>query len=102
VSDQLVFSIARELITNASRHAGATALTVSVHRDAGAVTLEVADDGSGIAPGRLEEAPLSGHIGLASCAERVEALDGRFEIEPNGARGTRVRAVIPAPVPVSS
>jgi len=34
-------------------------------------------------------------VGLASCAERVEALEGRFEIRSSVARGTRVRAILP-------
>jgi two-component system nitrate/nitrite response regulator NarL len=38
------------------------------------VVLKVADDGAGIAPGRLEAALAAGAVGIASCRERVEAL----------------------------
>jgi two-component system NarL family sensor kinase len=95
VDDQLVFSVARELVTNAAKHAGAGRLAVAVRWANGLLELEVCDDGSGIDPGRLARAPLEGHIGLASCAERVEALDGSFAVEPGPSGGTRVRARIP-------
>jgi signal transduction histidine kinase len=59
------------------------------------VSLEVSDDGRGLDPAAVERPPLAGRIGLASCAERVEALEGRFEIRSSVARGTRVRAILP-------
>ena len=93
--DQLLFSIARELIANATKHADARTLTVSVRRNEREVVLEVADDGSGLEAGRLDEALHSGHIGLASCAERVEAVGGEFQITSSRGHGTRVRAAFP-------
>ncbi len=95
INDPLLFSIARELITNAAKHSAASTVSVSVRLQAGDIVLEVADDGKGIQSGRLEEAPRAGHIGLASCSERVEALDGRFEIGSTEGLGTLVRASIP-------
>lgn len=95
VHDQLLFSIARELIGNASKHADARTLTVSVRLDDREIVLEVADDGRGLETGRLDEALRSGHIGLASCAERVEALGGDFGIRSSRGQGTRVRAALP-------
>ena len=89
--DPLLFSIARELVTNAAKHAQARKLDVSLRSDGGEVVLEVADDGVGFDERLLGEAPLSGHIGLASCAERVEALGGRFEIASAPGSGARVR-----------
>ena len=95
VHDQLLFSIARELVTNAAKHARAGELGLSVRRRGDEIVLEVEDDGVGFGESRLREAPRSGHIGLASCAERVEALDGRLEVESEPGRGTRVRAAFP-------
>lgn len=93
--DQLLFSIARELVGNATKHADARTLTVSVRRDDREIVLEVIDDGRGLAEGRREEALRSGHIGLASCAERVEAIGGSFEVASIRGRGTLVRASLP-------
>jgi two-component system, NarL family, sensor kinase len=92
---QLVLSVARELLVNAAKHASAHEVTVAVAPADGQLVLEVADDGRGIDPDRLRTAPADGHIGLASCAQRVEAVGGRFEAVPLPDGGTRVRASIP-------
>jgi len=94
--DQLIFSLVRELLFNAERHAHATEVTIRVQRHDDELTLEVEDDGIGVSPGRLEAAQDQGHIGLASSIERVEALRGSLSIRAGGVRGTRVRATLPA------
>jgi two-component system, NarL family, sensor kinase len=94
--DQLVLSLARELLVNAAKHSQAQEVTVAVARTDGQLMLEVADDGNGIPADRLTEAPGEGHIGLASCAQRVEALGGRFSVASRPSGGTRVRATLPA------
>lgn len=93
--DQLLFSLARELIINVAKHADATHMTVRVRATPGELQLEVADDGRGLDPARLRRALLDGHIGLASATERVEALDGALEIASEAGQGTLVRARIP-------
>ena len=98
VYDQVLFSIARELVVNTAKHAQAQTLAVTVRKRAAQIVLEVEDDGRGFGKLRLREAPRSGHIGLASCAERVEALGGRFEISSEPGRGTVVRAAFPLPL----
>ena len=95
VHDQLVFSIARELVINVAKHAHARNLAVLVRGRGPEIVLEVEDDGVGVDERRLAEAPRSGHIGLASCAERVEALGGRFQIAAMPGGGTRARATLP-------
>lgn len=95
IADQLVFSLARELVLNVVKHAAASSLRVRVQRTAGELLLEVADDGRGLDPARLRAAPLAGHIGLASATERVEALDGTLELAAEPGQGTLVRARIP-------
>jgi two-component system NarL family sensor kinase len=93
--DQLVLSLARELLVNAAKHSDADEVTVALARTDGQLLLEVADDGRGISRGSLADAPTKGHIGLASCAQRVEALGGHFLVGERPAGGTRVRALLP-------
>jgi two-component system NarL family sensor kinase len=94
--DVLVFSIARELITNAARHAGAEHLVIAVDAAADGIVLEVRDDGQGIAPGRREAALDEGHLGLASIAQRLDAIGGSLEVSTPPEGGTRAIARIPA------
>ncbi|MET0128872.1 MAG: ATP-binding protein [Solirubrobacterales bacterium] len=92
--DELLLSIARELLTNAARHAGAEQVSVALRRVGGELELEVIDDGRGIEEGRRDEALAEGHIGLASVHERVRAASGEFELESSPA-GTRAVAHLP-------
>ena len=93
--DELLLSLARELLANAAKHAEASRVSVVVERRGEELFLAVVDDGRGIPLGRPDAALHEGHIGLASSAERVKALSGRFEIDSTPGRGTAVRVSIP-------
>lgn len=94
----VLFALARELLGNAAKHAGAGHVRLALRRDAGQVELEVQDDGCGIQQGRLDRALLDGHIGLASVIERVAVLGGTVDISSKPGAGTTVRVTLPAPV----
>ena len=93
--DELLLSLARELLANTARHAGAARVDVGVALEADALVLSVADDGAGFVAGRLELALEAGAIGIASCRERVEALGGDLAVRSGPGAGTRVVARIP-------
>jgi two-component system NarL family sensor kinase len=93
--EQLLFSVGRELIRNVARHAQADQLRAAVTRRGETIVLVVADDGRGLEHDLLHAAPLTGHIGLASMAERVEAVGGSFSIESGPASGTQVEVRLP-------
>jgi len=92
--DELLLSVARELLTNAARHSGADQVFVVLRLSDETLELQVTDDGCGIEPGRRDEALAEGHIGLASVNERVAAAGGDFELETSDA-GTRVLTRLP-------
>jgi signal transduction histidine kinase len=94
--DELLLSVARELLTNAARHARAARVELTLRSVSYGVVLEVADDGAGVPAGREREALAEGHIGLATSAERVAAVGGRLALEPLPGGGTRARAEFPA------
>ena len=93
--DELLLSLARELLANASRHAAASRVDVGVHLQGEEIVLRVADDGAGYAPGRLAQAIAAGAIGIASCRERVEAVGGRLDVHSAPGAGTHATARIP-------
>jgi two-component system NarL family sensor kinase len=94
--DQLVVSLARELLANIANHAQANRATVRLLPEEDEVILEVADDGRGFTRSQQLAALRAGHIGLASSRERVEAIGGSFEIDSTPGAGTRVRCTLPA------
>jgi signal transduction histidine kinase len=87
----LLMSVARELIANVAEHAGARHVRIELRRHGDGVALEVADDGRGMEPERVERALAEGHIGLASAARRIAAIGGEVRIESAPGEGTRVR-----------
>lgn len=95
--DELVLSLARELLRNVSKHARARRVVVRVRRVPEGVLLDVTDDGVGVPAGRLHEALGDGHIGVASSRERAEAIGGRLRVGPrgDGVEGTQAVAVLP-------
>ena len=77
---ELLFSVARELLINAARHAGATEVTLTVDRVGDDIVLACIDDGCGFSIPRRQRALEDGHLGLAACTERVEGVGGSFDI----------------------
>ena len=97
--EQLLFSVGRELIRNVARHAQADHLRAEVTRQGETIALVVSDDGRGFAHDLLHAAPLRGHIGLASMAERVDAVGGSFSIEGGPGSGTTIEVRLPVERP---
>ncbi|MET1044427.1 MAG: histidine kinase [Microbacteriaceae bacterium] len=83
------FRVIGEALTNASRHAAATTVSVSLRGQPGALVVEVADDGSGI-----RDDAISG-VGLHSMHERAEELGGSLSVTARPGGGTLVRAQLP-------
>jgi signal transduction histidine kinase len=82
------YFVVAESLTNVAKYAHASHAEVRVGRENGVALVEVRDDGVGGAD------PSAGS-GLRGLADRLEALDGRLEIESAPGRGTSVRARIP-------
>jgi signal transduction histidine kinase len=80
------YFVVSEALTNVSRHAAADRADVGVHRDNGSLVVEVRDNGRGGADPQGS--------GLRGLADRVAALDGRFEVR-SAPGGTTIRATLP-------
>lgn len=93
--DGLVFAVARELLANVSKHAGATRVDVEVARTPEGIRLTVVDDGRGMEPEARGTAVREGHIGLASCEKRLQAVGGTLTVGSRPGVGTWIEATIP-------
>ena len=86
------YRILQESLTNVLRHAGPQARAeVRLRAAPEAVTIEVGDDGVGVAAA----APGGGGRGLAGMRERAETLGGSFDAGPRPDGGFRVWARLP-------
>jgi two-component system, NarL family, sensor histidine kinase UhpB len=87
----VVYRVAQEGLSNATRHSGAAHVGVRLRRRGdGGVELEVADDGRGFAFDESE-----GGLGLAGMRERALLIGGELTIESRPGRGTTVRLLVP-------
>jgi signal transduction histidine kinase len=86
------FRIFQEAMTNAVRHAGASAINARVRTARGRLTLHVYDDGAGIPRGR---GPGGGSLGLLGMYERARSAGGELRIRSRSGRGTLIVLVVP-------
>ena len=91
-SELAVYRVAQESLTNVARHAGASAVEVSLQPGAGSVVLRVSDNGRGIP----ENADMNGHGGLRGMRERALLVGGALAVKPARGGGTEVRFEVPA------
>ena len=92
VPDEVVVDLlaaARELLSNISRHAEASRVTLGLHIVEEGVHLEVSDDGRGMPAGDRRS-------GLANLAARAERFGGSMQID-SGPAGTCIRWRAPLP-----
>jgi two-component system NarL family sensor kinase len=93
--DGLLYTTARELLTNVVKHASARTVELELRHDDGIATLVIADDGRGITPEAEAGSIAAGHIGLASHRVRVEAAGGSLIVRPRQPNGTIAYVVVP-------
>lgn len=98
---ETLFQGARELMTNAGRHARARACDVVLTFGKDGVELTVTDDGIGM---DLKRAPgstlrVDSGLGLPCLRSRIEALGGELLLGPGNGGGTRATLRLPFPRP---
>jgi two-component system sensor histidine kinase UhpB len=93
-----LYRIAKESLTNAARHSGATNIDVRLALAEGRIELELHDNGRGISK---EEAESVNMLGLLGLRERAYAFGGEVVIDGIPGKGTRVFVSIPYETPRS-
>lgn len=94
VAELALYRIAQEALSNVSRHAQASTVTVSLKRQGQEVVLSIADDGVGFDP----SAPWlhrKDHLGLFTIMERARLAEGHAEIISKPGAGTTVVVRLP-------
>jgi signal transduction histidine kinase len=90
---QLVaYRTAQEALTNISKHAAAAAVSIELSDGEGVLTVEVSDDGQGMAAGALDKHQ---SFGLAGLKERAKTVGGWLDISSREGQGTSVILSVP-------
>jgi PAS domain S-box-containing protein len=95
----LLFQSVRELLINASKHAGTGQATVKIAENDGRLEITVRDEGEGFDPAATAaEVPnggLSSKFGLFSIRERMRAIGGWIEVQSAPGKGTTAMLILP-------
>jgi len=86
--------IAREALSNAFRHAGATAIEVEVSYGTTRLRLRVRDNGKGFDPALLQINSGPQHLGLQNMRKRAETIRAKFNLWSRPGMGTELEATI--------
>lgn len=97
----VIFRLVQECLTNIHRHSGGKSASIRLAQEVNQITLEIRDQGRGMARERLAEVQ-SGRsgLGIRGMRERLSQFKGTLNIESDGS-GTHVFATIPVPTVAS-
>lgn len=92
-----VFRIVQEAINNIEKHSSAKNVVVNIEALERELKLYIFDDGKGfdVKILKIRNDDISSGFGLLSMKERVELLDGEFQISSEPGKGTRINITIP-------
>jgi PAS domain S-box-containing protein len=91
----VLYHVVQSALTNVAQHADASRVKVSIRILAGAVHLEVSDNGKSFEVEQVLHAKRNQRLGLLGMRERVEMVGGSLSVESRPAQGTTIRAEIP-------
>ena len=93
-TETMLFRVAQEALTNCAKHAKATSISMEITHASEQVVLEISDNGAGFDPGALGQSRHRPGLGLLTMRERAEFAGGKFSLESQPGKGTRIRVEI--------
>jgi len=93
--ENTLFRIAQEALTNVTRHARASRVTISLEEEREEIELAIEDNGSGFDDTAPRSTGQRHGWGLVNMRERAEAIGGTLTIETTLDQGTTIRVRVP-------
>jgi PAS domain S-box-containing protein len=93
-TEHSLYRIAQEALTNASNHACAHKIELSLRCSQNRLTLQVLDDGNGFT---LSPQSIHSGLGLIGMTERASLLGAHFVLDSAPGKGTRILVDLPTP-----
>lgn len=91
----VLFRVAQSALNNVAQHAQASAVRVSIRKQAGGVNLKITDNGRAFRVERVLHVRKNKRLGILGMRERVEMVGGRFTVQSSPGKGTTIQAQIP-------
>lgn len=92
--EQVVYRVAQETLRNATTHAHASTVSVSLRRTGDTTELEVVDDGVGFDAAAVLASPPPGHLGLRLLGDLASTARARLDVSSAPGAGCRWRLTI--------
>ena len=103
-TETALFRVVQQSLANIHRHSGSEVARIAVDADSERVTVEICDQGRGIAPeilaGFHSGTRLVG-VGMVGMRERIRNLGGQFEVHSSD-KGTTIQVSLPLPASAKS
>jgi len=91
-SNIMLYRIVQEGLTNITKHATASLVQIDMRRDGDLLRLTISDNGKGI---DMEQVKNLRGLGLIGMRERVETINGHFDIESAPGKGFSIKIMVP-------
>ncbi|MDB5848716.1 MAG: hypothetical protein JWP29_2468, partial [Rhodoferax sp.] len=88
----VAYRTAQEALTNISKYAQCSAVSIDLSDGEGVLTLEISDNGRGLSRESLEKPKA---FGLRGLSERAKTVDGWLDISSRGGGGTSIILSVP-------
>ena len=96
VFDESLYRIVQEALNNASKHAHAHLVTVSLqHNNPDSLRTRIVDDGTGMIDKPVKDSQSSGGLGMKTMRERAASLGGTLHVDSSPGAGTTIEVLIP-------
>src|SRR5579863_7379937 len=90
-----LYRIVQEALTNATKHANASLVSIQVRRLGRVLCCSIQDDGTGFDVRAVQSDPKRSGLGLIGMQERLNAIGGRLSIDSAPGRGTKLLIQVP-------
>lgn len=91
-----LYRVVQEALTNATKHARATRVSIQIRRAGQLLQCSIEDDGEGFDVHAIHSDPRKKGLGLIGMQERMNAIGGTLSIDSAPGRGTKLLIRVPA------
>ncbi|MDM5154812.1 GAF domain-containing sensor histidine kinase [Bacillus sp. DX1.1] len=90
-TEEMLWRVSQEALHNCKKHASCEMVSVDLKIENRVLKFQIADDGAGFVKEKVRDSAL----GLKNMKERIELMEGKFQIQTNPGVGTKIEIQLP-------